>query len=246
MALTRWEVAENLNVGERRCARARQRGRAQSRVRLDATARKNKNSRLGFRARTPITPQGDARRSLRMHRGKFPRGCEHASNVTLGARDYDPATGRWTGKDPIRFESGQNFYVYTWSDPVNLIDRYGREPSGAGGASGSGEGGSRGTSGTGDPRSWIAPSPDWCGSGWNEPLVPDGAFGVDWSDACRQHDACYGACGADKGACDERLNRDISQKCSWCGPVGSTYETAVDWFGNGAYNSAQEQACSCR
>ncbi|WP_459874227.1 RHS repeat-associated core domain-containing protein, partial [Endothiovibrio diazotrophicus] len=26
--------------------------------------------------------------------------------VRFGARDYDPGTGRWTNKDPIRFEGG--------------------------------------------------------------------------------------------------------------------------------------------
>ena len=40
------------------------------------------------------------------------------------ARDYDPrSTGRWTTKDPIRFEAdGVNLYGYVLSDPVNRID----------------------------------------------------------------------------------------------------------------------------
>jgi RHS repeat-associated protein len=34
--------------------------------------------------------------------------------VRFGARDYDPETGTWTVKDPIRFDSlGINLYGYT-------------------------------------------------------------------------------------------------------------------------------------
>ena len=41
----------------------------------------------------------------------------------FGARDYDPATGRWTAKDPIGFGGGDtNLYAYTLADPINLID----------------------------------------------------------------------------------------------------------------------------
>jgi len=42
--------------------------------------------------------------------------------VKFGARDYDPQIGRWTAKDPIRFEGGFNFYAYVGNDPVNRID----------------------------------------------------------------------------------------------------------------------------
>ena len=43
--------------------------------------------------------------------------------VRFGARDYDPVTGRWTAKDPIRFRGGQaNLYQYVFSDPINMID----------------------------------------------------------------------------------------------------------------------------
>lgn len=47
----------------------------------------------------------------------------HTGLVRFGARDYDPQTGRWTAKDPIRFGGGDtNLYGYTLNDPVNLID----------------------------------------------------------------------------------------------------------------------------
>jgi RHS repeat-associated protein len=43
--------------------------------------------------------------------------------VRFGARDYDPETGRWTAKDPIRFEGGDpNLYGYVLSDPMNSAD----------------------------------------------------------------------------------------------------------------------------
>ena len=43
--------------------------------------------------------------------------------LRFGVRDYDPAVGRWTAKDPIRFAGGQaNFYVYAGNDPINRRD----------------------------------------------------------------------------------------------------------------------------
>lgn len=53
--------------------------------------------------------------------------------VKFGARNYDPETGRWTTKDPIRFEGGDtNLYGYVLNDPINLIDPSGLEGEGAG------------------------------------------------------------------------------------------------------------------
>jgi RHS repeat-associated protein len=44
----------------------------------------------------------------------------------FGARDYEPESGRWTTKDPIRFGAGQpNLYTYVGNDPVNGIDATG-------------------------------------------------------------------------------------------------------------------------
>ncbi len=43
--------------------------------------------------------------------------------VRFGARDYDPNTGRWTAKDPIRFDGDDtNLYLYVGGDPVNFTD----------------------------------------------------------------------------------------------------------------------------
>jgi RHS repeat-associated protein len=49
--------------------------------------------------------------------------------VRLGARDYDPAVGRWTTRDPVRFAGGDpNLYAYALSDPINLSDPSGFSP----------------------------------------------------------------------------------------------------------------------
>jgi RHS repeat-associated protein len=46
--------------------------------------------------------------------------------VHLGLRDYDPATGRFTARDPILFGGRQaNLYVYAANDPVNQVDPLG-------------------------------------------------------------------------------------------------------------------------
>jgi RHS repeat-associated protein len=42
--------------------------------------------------------------------------------VRFGARDYDAMSGRWTSKDPIRFEGGQNLYAYVNNSPIDFID----------------------------------------------------------------------------------------------------------------------------
>ncbi|MCP5526849.1 MAG: hypothetical protein H7A47_08600 [Verrucomicrobiales bacterium] len=45
--------------------------------------------------------------------------------IRLGVRDYDPATGRWTARDPLLFAGTRNLYAYAENDPVNNLDRIG-------------------------------------------------------------------------------------------------------------------------
>jgi len=53
---------------------------------------------------------------------------QHTRLTRFGARDYDPETGRWTAKDPIRFAGGDtNLYGYVVNDPVNFVDPLGLE-----------------------------------------------------------------------------------------------------------------------
>ena len=42
--------------------------------------------------------------------------------VRFGARDYDPAVGRWTCKDPIGFAGGLNRYGYVGGNPIDASD----------------------------------------------------------------------------------------------------------------------------
>ncbi|MBN2693419.1 RHS repeat-associated core domain-containing protein [bacterium] len=47
--------------------------------------------------------------------------------IRFGARDYDSEIGRWTSKDPIKFDGGNNFYGYAGNNPVNFVDLDGRK-----------------------------------------------------------------------------------------------------------------------
>lgn len=63
---------------------------------------------------------------------RFAGGLYDADTKLLhfGARDYDPSTGRWTAKDPLRFDSSDtNLYGYVMADPVNLTDPTGLDDS---------------------------------------------------------------------------------------------------------------------
>ena len=43
-------------------------------------------------------------------------------------RWFDPVTGRWLSKDPIRTRGGINLFVFCDNDPVNLMDPFGMRP----------------------------------------------------------------------------------------------------------------------
>ena len=53
--------------------------------------------------------------------------------VRFGWRDYDPEVGRWTSKEPLRFDGGDtNLYGYAIFDPINYYDLNGLEYGWAG------------------------------------------------------------------------------------------------------------------
>ena len=45
--------------------------------------------------------------------------------VLCGHRFYDPGTGRWLTRDPIRYNGGVNLYGYCQNDPINRVDPVG-------------------------------------------------------------------------------------------------------------------------
>ncbi|MDH5546604.1 MAG: hypothetical protein OEZ43_13500 [Gammaproteobacteria bacterium] len=52
---------------------------------------------------------------------------QHTRLTRFGARDYDAQSGRWTAKDPIRFQGGDaNLYGYVLGDGLNLLDPTGK------------------------------------------------------------------------------------------------------------------------
>ncbi|MBL1274935.1 MAG: hypothetical protein COB30_002495, partial [Ectothiorhodospiraceae bacterium] len=54
---------------------------------------------------------------------------QHTQLTRFGARDYDAQTGRWTAKDPIRFNGGDtNLYGYVTNNPIMFIDSSGLAP----------------------------------------------------------------------------------------------------------------------
>lgn len=76
--------------------------------------------------------------------------------VRFGARDYDPAVGRWTNKDPIGFAGNdENLYGYSLGDAVNVVDPSGTLWFAQGNSVG---GGFRGGTGSESRGRWVNPT----------------------------------------------------------------------------------------
>ena len=106
--------------------------------------------------------------------------------VQFGLRDYEPASGRWTSRDPILFNGGQtNLYAYVDDDPVNFIDsngtglkdwvaeKIGKKVSGRGGTTAT-------EADQGDRRQASTRTRDaWSGGGTGRRSIPSGAPELD-------------------------------------------------------------------
>lgn len=67
---------------------------------------------------------------------------------------------------------------------------------------------SRGPSECGSHNSMLPPA-----------LVPDKVFGADFSQACKNHDACYGKLGGTRRDCDRQFRKDVIAAAKETGPL---------------------------
>lgn len=107
-----------------------------------------------------------------------------------------------------------------------------------------------------------------CGSGWNQPVVPDSPMGYEFKKACDEHDNCYSRCekggmnygnkvkcdqtpavrDARRGTCDEQFDQAIARICESyptakiCRILGRLYFVAVRLGGSGSFNGREVQA----
>jgi hypothetical protein len=90
-------------------------------------------------------------------------------------------------------------------------------------------------------------------------VLPDFPMGANFRTGCRNHDLCYGRCGSDKGACDNRFHSEMLTACqnkfrhgivgglglAMCRTLAGDYWSAVVIGGQDAFASAQSLACDC-
>ena len=91
--------------------------------------------------------------------------------------------------------------------------------------------------------------PDCCGSGLNEPFIPNKPLGFYFLPACQAHDACYeDPTRGSKQACDRSFLETMRQECvrfprgqrATCGSLADTYFDAVDMLGGSAFDNARK------
>jgi RHS repeat-associated protein len=155
-------------------------------------------------------------------------------------RDYDPAIGGYVESDPIGLKGGVNTYGYVGANPLTYSDSLGLVPG-------------TGTRPRPIPPKASAPAdsgPGKCGSGLNEPFVPDNPFNFRFSGCCKDHDGCYDTCGKSRAECDDAFCGCLSSQCSpnygaavffTCLKVARTYCDTVAEKGQPYYDAAQKK-----
>jgi len=130
------------------------------------------------------------------------------NNYYYGHRFYHPETGRWLSRDPIEEIGFLVLSMKEWPDADTEESSY----------------------------MFVFNSPMnvndgfglYCGSGWNEWLVPDNPGGFPFGSPCKNHDDCYGCEGykaaKTKVECDQQFLKEMKEVCSsqpvkvkaWC------------------------------
>jgi RHS repeat-associated protein len=146
-------------------------------------------------------------------------------------RDYDSSLGRYGESDPIGLIGGLNTYTYVRNAPITNIDMLGLM-------------GSRGNQTYG------------CGSGANQPWVPNNPLGFPFLDCCNDHDRCYDDCinKPSRAQCDKTFCSCVASKCHryargqkrQCESLARTYCDMVTEHGEGAFNKARSRCPTCK
>jgi hypothetical protein len=101
-------------------------------------------------------------------------------------------------------------------------------------------------------------------------VIPQGHGLGDFTDMCNQHDICYGTCNSNKKSCDDKFRKDLFAECSSkyhpnpkercggdptcvtsadelsvCNRLARGYADLVKDKGQGAFDTAQKEACEC-
>ena len=222
------------------------------------------------------------------HQEKLPTPTTTVSGVRYyGYRYYLPEVGRWPSRDPIGEIGWWTIYkmkapslqllrmittVVVKSEPAaylllfnSPIDRY--DANGLVGSCVCSSGSHSGKKG----KPGYAPTVNGCGAanGAAGQLVPNDPmsafpphFSCPFTDACNNHDLCYGWCNSDKSTCDYNLYQAIQGACltcyeahfPWWNPLGwiwlgdcaslaGIYYAAVSAGGGSPFNDAQNEAC---
>ncbi len=181
--------------------------------------------------------------------------------VYYNYRHYSPSLGRFLSRDPIEEQGGLNLYAFLKNTVGSTVDRLGRAQSCSNYSKvrSCKEATCEGRT----MRQAKTPEKNGCGPriivGKADPgdwLIPDstvGAIGI-FTEACNNHDVCFGTCGADIRRCNADFQREMATACEKefgtfnplryvCIIQSYVYEIAVSSIGSFVFESAQDEHC---